>query len=285
MNITLRQLQIFAEAATQGNISKASETLFLSQSAVSLAIADLERILGVKLFDRISRNIYLNDTGRAMLPKALKTLESAKEIETLFRSGTPFGKIRIGASTTIGNYLLPSVLGNYMEKFNHADIALEVGNTKYITEKLRKHEYDAVFVEGPVSGSDIICTPWLDDELIPFCSIKNIDTNPRDIQWIIRESGSGTREIFEQAMNNANLPLNIKMELGHTEAIKKAAEAGLGHGCLSILAVQREIELGYLQRVEIKGLNLKRKFSLLILKEKYITEGLKNFLKHCGIYL
>ncbi|WP_455382914.1 LysR substrate-binding domain-containing protein [Salinispira pacifica] len=281
MNITLRQLEVFAAVATHGQVGRAAEALGVSQSAVSMALSDFETLIGERLFDRVSRSVLLNERGRALLPRAIAVVEQAREIE-LQRGGSPeAGRIRVGASTTIGNYLLPALLGAFARAHPSIIVTLEVANTAEIVSRLSTHAVDVALVEGPVSAFEIERIFWREDELLPFASPSAPPTPVEKMQWIIREPGSGTREVFERAMAQARLPLEVRMELGHTEAVKKAVEAGLGYGCLSKLAVERELELGYLVPVALPGVDLRRDLAILLLRQKYVTSALRLFLDHC----
>ncbi|HUX11676.1 MAG TPA: LysR substrate-binding domain-containing protein [Spirochaetia bacterium] len=281
MNITLRQLEIFAAIALHGHVGKAAETLGISQSAASMALSDFEKVLGELLFDRVSRSLLLNERGRVLLPRAIAVLEQVRAIEEETKGGAGSGRIRVGASTTIGNYLLPGILGSFAVAEPGIAVSLEVANTSEIAARLAAHAIDVALVEGPVNGSEIVATFWRKDELVPFAGPRMAAPSADTMEWIMREPGSGTREVFERAMADAALPVRVRMELGHTEAIKKAVEAGLGFGCLSRLAVERELALGYLVPFSMPGTDFHRDLSILLLRNKYLTAPLSRFLAFC----
>ena len=287
MPLTLRQLEIFERVAKSEHVTKASEQLLLSQSAVSMAIAELEKFACAPLFERRGKRLFLNDRGRQILPEVHEILKRVGVIEQFLSEslGEPIGVLKVGASTTIGNYLLPLIVGEFSRQYPRAKALLYVGNTRQIETAVENGEYDLGLVEGPSHNTSLASAPWRDDELVvitgkehPWARKKNASINMIDAApWIMREKGSGTREIFQTAMDAKGIKYSIAVELGHTEAIKKAVEAGLGVGCLSRMAVQRELDNGWL--VEINSpLDLKRKLTILTRESGYRTSLMKSFI-------
>ncbi len=280
MAITLRQLEIFVRVATEEHATKASEKLHVSQSAISMALAELERLTGGSLFERVGRRLVLNERGRLLLPEARDVLRRVAGIEELLReSDEPVGLLRVGASTTIGNYLLPSLVAKFAARHRQAQIQLQVGNTKQIEEAVSTGELDLGLIEGPSHAFGLDRIPWRDDELVvvagphhPWAGEQRADAAMLEAAgWIMREEGSGTREVFEAAMAQVVNSTSITLELGHTEAIKKAVEAGLGVSCLSRLAVRREIEQGWLVGIDTP-LDLRRTLAILVRKSAERTK-------------
>ena len=171
VRLTLRQLQIFAAVAESGSTSAAAETLALSQSATSAAVNELERLLEVQLFDRVGKRLLLNDSGRAVLPRGLSVLDSARSIELWARDrSSQVGILRVGASTTIGNYLLPSLLSDFRRSLPQSvqqnwNVQVTIGNTSAITEQVSDFRLDVGLIEGPCHQSSLVVHPWLEDEL------------------------------------------------------------------------------------------------------------------------
>lgn len=168
MHITLRQLEVFAEVLKSGSTTQASVMLALSQSAVSAALTDLEGQLGVQLFDRVGKRLVVNEHGRLLYPRALALLEQAVEIEQLFREDN--GAIRIYASSTIGNYILPAVIARYRHDYPQLPIELSVGNSQDVMQAVLDFRVDIGFIEGPCHSTEIISEPWLEDELVVFAA-------------------------------------------------------------------------------------------------------------------
>lgn len=293
MAISLRKLEIFVRVAETGHVTRTSEALMISQSAVSMALADLEKDAGGCLFQRKGRRLLLNERGRNLLPEAREILQKANNFERLLHDSAsePVGEIRIGASTTIGNYLLPSLMAEFTRLYPRAKALLQVGNTQQIETALERGELEIGLIEGPAHAPTLEILPWRDDELIvivgrghPWAQRKSIDSCLLErADWIIREKGSGTREVFEEALKDYVNPLVPHLELGHTEAIKKAVEAGLGVGCLSRLAVQREIDHGWLVELE-SPLELCRPLTILLPGNSYRGQLSQAWLDLLGKY-
>lgn len=287
MGITLRQLEIFEKVAMTEHVTKASEKLFLSQSAVSMAISELEQETGGPLFERRGRRLILNERGRKLLPQARDILRRVNSVIEMMKESVedPIGMLKVGASTTIANYLLPALIGKFSKLYPRAEIHLYVGNTQQIEQGVENGDRDLGLIEGPSHLSTLDCLPWREDELVVIAGRDHpwAETAKATVQmlapayWVIREKGSGTREIFEAAMAQKVKSFKIGLELGHTEAIKKAVEAGLGVSCLSRLAVQRELDYNWLVEITTP-LELQRSLSILVHHDKYRTKLLRSFI-------
>jgi DNA-binding transcriptional LysR family regulator len=287
MAITLRQLEIFEKVAKCEHVTQASSQLFITQSAVSMSISELERLAGAPLFERHGKRLLLNDRGRSILPDAEEVIRRAKEIEQFLGDsvGEPRGTLNVGASTTIGNYILPSIVAEFSREYPKAKVLLTIGNAQQIENSLENGDLDIGLIEGIAHSNVLDTAAWKNDELVvvvgkshPWAVDKSATADLlQSAPWIMREKGSGTREVFEAAMASENMGFSISLELGHTEAIKKAAEAGLGVGCLSRIAVKRELEHGWL--VEIKcPLDLRRTLLIQTRKSGFKTRLLHRFL-------
>ncbi|MDQ8038512.1 MAG: LysR family transcriptional regulator [Pedobacter sp.] len=290
MRITLKQLEVFIAVAQAGNVTRAAEGLNITQSATSMALADFESQLGRKLFDRIGKRLQLNDTGRLLLPKALDAVARVADIEHLAASDTALiGPLRIGASMTIGNYMMPGLIGSFMQQHPGAQLMLEVANTRHIIQALEQFQIDLGFIEGFCHEPDIEVIPWCRDELVifaapshPLASRKTV--NEEDLanaDWILREPGSGTREVFDNAVLGRIHRINLLLEFGHSEAIKHAVASGIGLGCASRRTLEDAFRTGSVVPLPTPFLNLERELYLLIHRQKYRTHGLETFLQHC----
>lgn len=291
MALTLRQLEIFEKIATTGSVTRAGEELLLTQSAVSMALAQLEQVSANPLFERSGRRLLLNDSGRLLLKDAREILLAVKHVEQQLQGDSDHlvGELLVGGSTTIGNYLLPALLGAFAKQYPKTRVELRVGNTLQVAEWLEAGYLDIAFVEGPCHSRGVVAVPWRDDELVvvtgpehPWAGVERVTPEMLAMApWIMREKGSGTREIFEDAMEKAGISYAIALEFGHTEAIKNGVASGLGVSCLSRVAVHRELEHGLL--VETKNpLKLRRSLTLLKRRESYCTALLAAFLKLSG---
>ncbi|NAI05577.1 LysR family transcriptional regulator [Escherichia coli] len=230
--------------------------LALSQSAVSAALTDLEGQLGVQLFDRVGKRLVVNEHGRLLYPRALALLEQAVEIEQLFREDN--GAIRIYASSTIGNYILPAVIARYRHDYPQLPIELSVGNSQDVMQAVLDFRVDIGFIEGPCHSTEIISEPWLEDELVVFAAPTSpLARGPVTLEqlaaapWILRERGSGTREIVDYLLLSHLPKFEMAMELGNSEAIKHAVRHGLGISCLSRRVIEDQLQAGTLSEVAV----------------------------------
>ena len=291
MPLSLRQLEIFEKIAATGSVTRAGKELLLTQSAVSMALSQLEQLSTTPLFERFGRRLLLNDSGRLLLKDAREILLAVKRVERHLQgdSGQLVGELLVGGSTTIGNYLLPALLGAFAREYPKTRVELRVGNTQQVPEWLEAGDLDIAFVEGPCHSRGVVAVHWRDDELVVVTGPEHFWAREKRVTpemlalapWIMREKGSGTREIFEDAMDKAGISYAIALEFGHTEAIKNGVASGLGVSCLSRVAVHRELEHGMLVEVA-SPLTLGRSLTLLKRRESCCTTLLAAFLEVSG---
>lgn len=289
MKYTLRQLEIFVAISRTASVSRASEALSLSQSATSTALSELEKQFDLQLFDRVGKSLRINETGQQLLPRAVELLDRAKEIENLLQGHAGVGHMKIGATLTVGNYLATILAARFLQEHPDSRIALQVHNTSTIVQKIANHELDLGLIEGDCNHPDIEVQAWIADELVvfsapnhPLAALQKVSlTQLLNEQWILREKGSGTRETFDRAFHNHHANLNIRLELEHTEAIKRAVESGLGIGCISRLALKDAFRRCSLVPIATPQLDLGRFFYFLWHKQKYQTTGMREFLDLC----
>jgi DNA-binding transcriptional LysR family regulator len=286
---TLRQLEVFVAVARMQNVSRAAETLALSQSAASTALGELERQFECQLFDRLGKMLKLNELGKTLLPMAAALLDQAAEIENVLQGETALGVLKVGATLTIGNYLATFLIGSFMKLHEECQIQLHVHNTNSILQQVAHYDLDLGLIEGDCHHPDLEVEPWMEDELVVFCAPDHpLSTRgPVTIAellaetWILREQGSGTRETFDHAMRHHHPHLKVRLVLEHTEAIERAVQSGLGIGCVSRLALRDAFRRGSLMPIETPMLDLRRQFLLVWHKKKYQTASMREFLKHC----
>ena len=289
MKYSLRQLEIFVAISKTESVSRAAEALSLSQSATSTALSELERQFDLQLFDRVGKSLRINETGQQLLPRAVELLDRAKEIENLLQGHAGFGYMRIGATLTVGNYLATILVARFLQEHPESRIQLQVHNTSTIVQQIANHELDLGLIEGDCNHPDIEVQPWIADELVVFSAPNHPLAKQRKVSmeqllqedWILREKGSGTRETFDRAFHSHHSKLKIRLELEHTEAIKRAVESGLGIGCISRLALKDAFRRGSLVPISTPNLNLSRFFYFLWHKQKYQTTGIREFLDLC----
>lgn len=289
MRYTLKQLQVFLAVANHENVSHAAGDLALSQSAASTALKQLEQRFEVKLFDRIGKRLQLNEQGRLLRPKAAALIARAEDLESTLLQHGDIGELRVGATLTIGNYLAIGILVSFMRDHPQAKVALTVENTAAIAAKVQNFELDIGLIEGELQEPSLDVSYWREDELTVFCSpehslAKKARLTEEDLiaaNWIVREKGSGTRQAFDRAMTGILSKLKLRLELQHTEGIKRAVEAGLGIGCLSKIALSAAFKRGSLIPLSTPQRNLAREFYFILHRQKFISRGIKSWIDHC----
>ncbi|WP_444934588.1 LysR family transcriptional regulator [Microbulbifer sp. JTAC008] len=289
MRYTLRQLEVFLACAHHENVSRAAESLSMSQSAASTALKEFEQQFELRLFERTGKRLRLNELGRQLWPRAEELLERAQELEQTLATHRELGSLKIGATLTIGNYLTASVMARYMEEQPGTQVQLEVANTAAIAERVLNFELDLGLIEGEINHPDLEIIPWRHDELVVFCAPNHplagrkrlADKDLISATWITRESGSGTRQTFERAMAGLLPQLHILLELQHTEAIKRAVEAGLGISCLSRVSLSDALKRGSLIELSVPQRNFQREFYFALQRQKYRSAGIKRWIELC----
>ena len=275
-------MEIFLNVVASGHLTNVAKEMKLSQSAISMSIKELENILGRPVFDRINKKLVLNEVGRAFYKEIDPIFKKLSDIEYEFKNSENKGMIRVGASTTIVDYLMPAIICSYMSSYPEVKITLKEGNTKEIAEMIKEGSIDIGFVEGFISGSDIVkekigidelVVVTADKELCKRCTIDEISQK----RWVLREEGSGTREVFLGYIKERVDDLNIFLELGHTESIKSILMNRECLTCISKISVADEIEEGKLFRVPVEDFECKRDFLMIYHKDKYHSALFEKF--------
>jgi len=288
-NISLKQLKVFIAITQHDTLTAASEALFLSKAAVSMALSELEKQIGHSLFDRVNNRLILNQEGQKLLPLADEIIERAQGIEQLFDNNQALsGQLRIGASDTIGNQIAPYLLSDFRRETSHLSQSLFISNSALICEKLVDYELDLALIEGKTLHPQLISTQFSDDEMCVVCAPNHPLARQSNVtvgelensDWILREPGSGSREFFLRVIAPRIEQWQESFQLNTTEALINSVSAGLGLGCLSRLAAEPALHDGRV--VELKlPLDMKRRFWLLVHKEKYQSPLLKAFIEYC----
>lgn len=286
--MTLEQLRIFVAVAELEHMTRASQSLNLTQSATSAAIAALESRYATKLFNRIGRRIELTDAGRVFLVEARAVLARAAVAETVLSdfAGLARGSLSLAASQTVGNYWLPPLVHRYQSLHPGIKLALRIGNTEQVAAWVIEGIADLGIIEGKLDEPALAIQPIADDELVlvvgarhPWAKRRSIA--PRDLKasrWVLRERGSGTRAIFEEALAKFGLAasdLDVALELPSNEAVRSAVAAGAGATVISRLVVAALLKTKALVALDLPL--EKRHFSILRHKERYLTEAEREF--------
>ncbi len=290
MRYTLRQLEVFLAVARHESVSQAGKDLSMSQSAVSGALSDLETQFGIQLFERRGKRLQLSELGRALRSRAEALQGRALEFEASLANEDDSGLLRVGATLSIGNYLIPPLMARFMREHAGAKVSLDVVNTAEIAGKVRNFELDVGLVEGEIQQQDLEVTRWREDELVVFCAPSHPFAKERTLtdedllaaRWIVREAGSGTRQAFEHAMHGILPELSIALELQHTEAIKSAVKADLGVGCVSRIALEDAFRHRTLVPCAVPDRDFKRYFYFVLHREKHKSRAIQNWLSLCS---
>lgn len=303
LHLTLRQLQVFLAIARCGTTVAAGAQIGLSQSATSAALAELERTLGMRVFDRSGRRLLVNDHGRSLLPRAGALLDGAHEIEGLARQAQPtLASLRVGASTTLGNHVLPRLLRQWgpgwlgdVQSPWHARIL--IGNTERVCSAVADYAIDIGLIEGPCTVTQLEVRPWLSDQLQIVAApellarLLGASDDSRTVPlealqrelWLLRESGSGTRVATDLALLPHLHGYRRTLELGHSEAIQQAAVQGLGLACLSQWVVADQLAAGHLVKVPTLLPRLMRQCYLVRRSDRQPTTALERLINLLGI--
>jgi len=287
--MTLRHLTIFLCVCDEGNMTAAGAKLYIAQPSVSQAIRELEKHYNVKLFERLGRKLFITLAGQKLITYARHIVHLSQEAEEAMAGIHHNGVIRIGASVTVGTCILNDIIVKFNKHNPRAKIIASVNNTKIIEGMLLLDELDIGLVEGKVHSQSIVSLAFMDDELVlvtgishPFTQMTRVELADIDnIEFIVREEGSGTRELFESVMASKDLNWKISGVYNNAETIKNFIAAGLGISVMSRLAVDKEVQRNELAIVEIEGMSFKRQFSIIHHKNKFIVPVLADLIEVC----
>lgn len=279
-----RHFNIFKSVCDEASMTKAAKLLFVSQPSVSQAIRELEDHYEVKLFDRISRKLYLTQAGEELYKYASHILSMNMELEGRMKDLNQSYTIRLGATVTIGTYSLAPWVSEFAKLHPEGKIRMKIMNTKEIQNQLLKSELDIALVEGMIDSESLVIRPFMKDELVvigakgnPVNRTIKIMKNLEDYEFLIREEGSGSRKMFLDNVYSKSIPINIVAELNSNEAIKNGVLNNLGLGVLSRSAIS---EYDNVEIIEIEDLEMIRDYSIVYHKDKLLSKGLEYFIDY-----
>jgi DNA-binding transcriptional LysR family regulator len=281
--LTLKELEFFYALCDNSNVSQLSKKLLISQSAISLAIKSLEKKLGEPLFDRIGKKLVLNERGRVFKDKTLKSFLSLKDAQNFFKEENISGNLHIASSKTIGDFIMPQIIFDFLLKYQNITIKKEIKNSSQIIEMVKNGQLDMGFIEIECSEKELIKETMSKDELVVISSDKSLKDEVYidelfSKKWILREKGSGTREVFLNALGELSKELNIFMEYYDFEEVKKLLlQNSEAITCISKVALQDG-----LREIKLKNISIKREFYCIYHKNKYkskLFESFKQFAK------
>jgi LysR family transcriptional regulator, low CO2-responsive transcriptional regulator len=288
-SVTLHQLRVFRAVADRLSFSAAAQDLSLSQPSVSYQVKELERAVGMDLLDRLGKHVELTQAGRQLLGYARRILNTIDEASIVLEElrGLERGTLKVGASTTVGIYVIPSALGAFKKLHPQLAISLEIGNRGAVQERVLANQLDLAVVGPPLKHPDLAVIPWRFDELVVIApedhrlarrsglTLKDLKEEP----MLMREAGSGTRWAVEKAARKAGVELKVAMELGSNGAIKHAVESGLGLAALSRHAIELERSAGALKVLDVEGFPIRRQWHIVHLKRNRLAPPVAGFIE------
>ncbi len=285
--MTLRQLELFLALVKTPLLSQVAKDFGLTQSAVSMAIKSLEETLGKLLFDRIHKRLVVNENGRYFFRMVEPLVFGLRESESMFRDQDLVGDIKVGASSSIANYILPQIIYEFAELYEGVRVEKITGNTIEIGKLIEdgvvdigfvEADYNSIEIEREVLGLDELYVVTGDPDLV-----RNEDYRIDELlskRWIFREEGSGTRDVFLHHIKKYKKRFKPFLEVGHTEAVKSVLGNKGAVSCLSRISVMNELLSGQLFRLKIKDFKFSRSFYTIWHKDKYFSSVLQEFIHY-----
>lgn len=288
--MTIRHMIIFRTVCENGfNSTKAAEVLHMTQPAVSLAIKELEQYYGVHLFDRIGRRLQITDAGKHFLQYAIHISDLFSDMETGLRDWDSKGILRIGASITIGSQFLPRYVKAFTEICPGLDVRVTVDQSERLEQKIMANELDCALIEGIAHDPNIVSEAYMEDHLSVICSrdkgwkqgqVVSIEDFQRQ-RFLLREIGSGTREVFDRVVEQAGIHITPVWEAMSTTALVNAVINGLGIAVLPHRMILPALRQGLVCTVKVEGLSFSRNFHIIYHKDKFLTASAKRFINLC----
>jgi DNA-binding transcriptional LysR family regulator len=285
--LDLQKLRVFVVVAGESNVTRAARRLSLSQPALSKQLAELEDSLGTQLFDRLPRGVRLTAAGEVLLVHAERIFaaERAAEAEIGELIGLRTGSLSIGASTTIGSYLIPGVFGAFHRAHPEVKLALEIANTTVVQAMVADGRTDLGLTEGVVPGEQFSFEVAHYDQMVAIAAPGHpllgqqrvVAADLAGTPFIARERGSGTRDVIERALAERGLSIEPAMSLGSTEAVKNAVAAGVGVAIVSRLTVEQELGSGRLLLIDVRDLSIRRELHMVRLRGKRESPAVQAF--------
>ncbi|MHB1415605.1 MAG: LysR family transcriptional regulator [Chloroflexota bacterium] len=285
--ITLTQLRTFAALARQRHFTRAAEELGVAQPSVSYQLRELERQLNVRLVEVVGRRVYLTDAGERLAARAAGLLNELEDVEREMRDfgAGVIGRLRLGATRTVGGYALPPALARFRLAHPNIDLRLTIDNTEAVEQMLLERAIDLAVVEWTVASPRLVSRPLRRDSLVLVASANHplaqiADVRLADLRgqtFVLREPGSGTRALMEQALAPIAAEITAAMELDEPEGIVRAVEAGMGLTFISEVIVAHQLAAGTLREIKVRGLSLGRDFSLVELRERTPSRAMHRF--------
>ena len=283
--MTIRSLEIFVKVAECGKMSEVARNMYITQSSVSQAISEIEKEYGVKLFDRISKKLYLTEAGKKLLGYGRHLLAVNEEMNDCMKHCAKNIRIRVGATVTVGTCVISPIMLELYKVNPLIEPEVFVEDTRLIAKKLLNSELDIAIVEGKIKHPDIVTKSIINDNLVLICSHKHefykrdsIEVSELSNQpLIMRELGSGTRAQLEKQLKELKIPMNMRWSCYNSEAILRAVVDNFGIAVISELLIEDYLKKHLLWACDIEGINLHRTFDIAYHRSKFFTENISAF--------
>jgi len=293
--MTTRQFEIFLALAQTPNMRKVAIKMYLSQAAISSSLHAFEEEIGVQLFDRVNHRLILNEKGKLLRERLSPIYAQIKEVMVLVSNDGLAGNVRVGASTTLADFVIPQIIYDFNKKYKDVNIKCDAGNTADILRLVEDGVYDIGFVEGEVRNLNVVVRPLVQETLLIVTADKAFAQNGEyslaslmDKNWLLREKGSGTREVFLDKLTPLGLRPQKFMEFNHNRPIKTLLGNAGTLSCLSPHIVERELAAGELFVVKVSDMKFTRTFYRVEHKDKHpsalvdlLAEAIQNHMKPC----
>lgn len=286
---TLHQLKVFEATARHGSFTRAAEELYLTQPTVSIQVKQLTKAVGLPLFEQIGKRLYLTEAGQQLLDTCQRVFEGLDQFEMAVADlkGMKQGQLRIAVITT-AKYFVPRLLGPFCKRYPGIDISLKVTNHQNIQERMTMNEDDLYIISQPPEQPDLKIHPFLENPLVviapkdhPLVGKPNIPIEALDGEpFIMRESGSGTRQAVQGLLNKHNVSVKVRLEMGSNEAIKQAIAGGLGISVLSLHTIISEGTTGEFAILDVEHFPIERQWYVAHLAGKHLSVVAETFLKY-----
>lgn len=290
--MTNRHIRIFVKTAELRSMSEAAKAMYISQSSVSQAISEIEKEYGVKLFERLSKGVYLTQAGEQLMEYAVRLISLQQQMESYLSTANSEQFIRLGATITVGAYSISPIVKRLKQDFEHIRAEVHVANTHLLEQMLIENKLDAALVEGRINSKYLISSHAVRDKLVLICGREHGFYGRKSVRceelknadFILREEGSGTRAQLENALRQEHIPYNIAWTSFTSDAILSAVADGHGISVISERLVKGYVDKGMLWSMDIEGMELGRYFDIAYHKDKYITPALRRFAELCMEY-
>ncbi len=287
--MNFRHLEIFLAVCEEGSMTLAARVLYMTQPSISQAIHELEIYYGVRLFERLNHRLYLTSAGETLGSYARHIIHLSEQARHDLEDMSRGGSLRIGASLTIGAYMLPGLVVAFQHQNPEVEVFIRVDNTGVVENMILNDQLDLGLVEGPTYSQHLEERFFCGDDLVFIVSPqhplgKKVKWKAQDLKgqaFLVREEGSGTQDIFEHAMREAEISWKAAGVYNNNEAIKQAVIANLGLAIVSKISIEEEVRQGKFLALEVEGISLNRKFNVIYHRQKFFTVAMQKFWEMC----